>query len=181
MKRLLKRRPGLFGNMELSAIRAVIDEPGPVHAWTVSEVRSRDGDRLYLGANNIPTLNVPIASRIVLPTRRDMLTSLILIDRKAVLGRSLQQIADYVAMRTLAAVRPKGATGGDTILTLFDPDAAAPPAAMTPFDRGYLKAVYEGSGNQRSVTKVGEIARSIAKDAGSTPRGTSHPATSASE
>ncbi|MCU6455837.1 hypothetical protein LPN01_17290 [Sphingomonas sp. A2-49] len=163
LKSLLKRRPGLFRDKEPAEIRTILAEPGPVHVWSVSEIRSRDGDRLNYGGGGPPTLKVPVATRIGLPVRRDMLSTVMLVDRKAVPGRSLDQIADYAAMRTLAMIRPKGATGGDTILALFDPDTAVPPAGMTGFDRGYLKALYEGSGSQRAFVKVAMIARSISK------------------
>jgi hypothetical protein len=166
---LAKRRPLLFGDSQPSEIRAILNEPGPVHVWTASEIRSRDGDRLDYGGSGPPTLKVPIATRIGLPVRRDMLSTVMLIDRKAVLGRSLKQIADYAAMRTLAMVRPKGASGGDTILTLFDPDTATPPAGMTGFDTGYLKALYAGSGTQRGPAKVGMIARSIIREGARAP------------
>jgi hypothetical protein len=33
---------------------------------------------------------------------------------------------------------------------------------MTPFDRGYLKALYTGSGDQRAIAKIDQIARTIA-------------------
>ena len=163
-ERLMKRRPWMFRDYQPSEMREILKEPGPVHVWSVSEVRSRDGDRLSQRTDGPPTLQVPIATRIGLAIRRDMLSTVMLVDRKAVLGHSLQQIADYAAMRTLAMIRPKGATGGDTILTLFDP-AAAPPTEMTAFDRGYLKALYDGSGTQRGATKVAMIARSIVKAA----------------
>ena len=168
-KALLKRRPGLFGDLQPSEIRAILNEPGPVHVWSASEIRSRDGDRQFRNLDGPPTLKVPVATRIGLAIRRDMLSTVMLIDRQAVTGRSPRQVADYAAMRTLAMIRPKGATGGDTILTLFDPDAT-PPAEMTAFDRGYLKALYGGSGTQRGATKVAMIARSIAKDAASDAR-----------
>lgn len=163
-ERLMKRRPWMFRDYQPSEMREILKEPGPVHVWSVSEVRSRDGDRLSQNTDGPPTLQVPIATRIGLAIRRDMLSTVMLVDRNAVLGHSLQQMADYAAMRTLAMIRPKGATGGDTILTLFDP-AAAPPTAMTAFDRGYLKALYDGSGTQRGATKVAMIARSIVKAA----------------
>jgi len=171
LKELLRKKPWLFAGLELSEIRAIIDEPGPAHVWTSSEIRSRDGDRAFVDTNGVSHLSVPIASRVVLPTRRDILASIILIDRKAVIGRSLNQLADYAAMRTLATVRPKGATGGDTILTLFDPGTAAPPAAMTGFDRGYLKALYEGAGNLRINTKIGQITREVVRNGPAAPSG----------
>ncbi len=161
LKATMKRHPGLFRNQNPNEIRAILDEPGPVHVWSTSETRGADGERMFYDSNGIPSLRIPTATRIRLMVRRDMLSTVVLIDREAVPGHSLRQVADYAAMRTLAMIRPKGATGGDTILTLFDPDQPDPPTEMTAFDRGYLKALYEGSGAQRGATKVAMIGHSI--------------------
>jgi hypothetical protein len=158
MARIGKRLPHLFDDMSLHEMRHIIDEPGPVHAAISSEIRSRDGDRGGVGM-----LKVPIATRLVPPVRRDMLTSVVLIDRSAAVGRTPEQLADYAAMRSLAQVRPVGAKGGDTILTLFDNGASSSPSEMTMFDRGYLKALYAGQGNTPGARKVDQISRSIVK------------------
>lgn len=162
---LVKRRPVLFDGLTPAQIQALLDAPGPVHAWARSEIRNRDGGRLDYSANGPANLRVPIASMIVLPTRRDLISTVVVIDRKAVAGRSPDQVADYAAMRTLATVRPQGAAGSDTILTLFDPGTATPPGTMTLFDRGYLKGLYAGAANLRAPDKLAMIARHIV-DAG---------------
>lgn len=170
VERLAKRNPWIFSGIDRSKIAGLLDEPGPVHVWSTTEIRSRDGDRMYNGPeyNGLPQLNIQLSSFVVLPIREDILFSVLLIDRKAAVGRNVNQIADYAAMRTLAMTRATGAAGANSILTLFDPDPVLPPMEMTDFDRGYLKALYIGQGNQRSTVKVRQIGRAILR--GQTPR-----------
>jgi hypothetical protein len=153
-----KRQAWLFGDLPPSEISRIINEPGPVHVWTASEIRSTEGERIHGGK-----LVISVSSFIMLPVRRDLLFSVMMIDRQAVAGRSLMQIADYAAMRTLAMTRPRGVTGQDTILSLFDPNSAPPPE-MTRFDRGYLRGLYAGPGNLPSNMKLSQIAHRVIKD-----------------
>lgn len=108
---------------------------------------------------DVPEIEVREAS--LLDTARAVITaSILLIDQDAAVGKTLNQLADYAARRTLAKVRTKGATG-DTILTLFDAPSGQAPRALTAFDSGYLKAPYHGPPTLRASTEVGEIAREI--------------------
>lgn len=70
------------------------------------------------------------------------------------------QLADYLAMVSLAQVDPEGDTSAyDTILNIFDAPAA--PGRLTAWDRGYLEALYdswpqrlEGSHQAAAVTRI---------------------------
>ncbi len=155
---LAKKRPQFFGDLDLHDFRKVLAEPGPVHLVTRTAIRSRDGEPLYEG-----TLEVSTASQAALPFRRDVVASVMLIDRDKVQGLSFVQIADYAAMRMLALARAKVRAGSATILTLFDAGQAAPPAELTDFDRGYLRGLYSGAANERGILKVERIARDIIK------------------
>jgi hypothetical protein len=166
---LRKLYPRLFGDMDADDVRAAIAEPGPVHAWWVAQTVSSSGHKQNAigvggGASNVATLRVESASVLVLPTRSDVGFAVITLDRKALTGLSLTQIADYVAMRTLAGARPAQSGNDGTILGLFDTRGEALPE-MSAFDRSYLKAVYDGQGNLRSSTKMNQVARSITHDA----------------
>lgn len=160
LQTLLREAPELFSGLEPQELRAISDEPDPVRVWSISAIRSRDGNRLSAGEP--PILKIDLATFIGLAIRRDMTSTIMLIDRSATLGFSVQQVADYAAMRTLAMIRPKPSLAGDTILTLFQP-ATLPPSGMTGFDRGYLKAWYAGTANERGSTKLTMIVRSIVK------------------
>ncbi len=157
---LVKRKWWVFGDRTPEEIRTITRERGPVRAWSTSETRSRDGDRI----NNEGFLRVSTASRVVSPIRKDMLASIVLIERSAVVGKTPNQVADYVAMRTLAGVRPRQIGGKETILALFEPGAATAPAELTAFDRGYLRGLYAGPANTFSWSTQGQIARQVLKE-----------------
>lgn len=91
----------------------------------------------------------------------DMLNKVIVIvDAGQLEGVAGDQLADYLAMVSLAQVDPEGDTSAyDTILNMFDSPAA--PAQLTAWDRGYLEALYdswperlEGSRQAAAVTRI---------------------------
>ncbi len=175
VKMLLARRWWLFGDRLPAEVRTITHEAGPVRAWSNSELRSAQGmprGEAVL-AKNLPVnegvvMSSPTASRIEARVQRDMLVSIVLVERAAVIGKTTTQVADYLSMRTLAVIRPNHASGRDSILTLFDADMTEPPEALTVFDRGYLKGLYAGNANQYAALKIGKITRTIL--AGAPPR-----------
>lgn len=158
LKRLERGHATVFGDRTPSEIRDIAHQPGPVRAWSNTEVRSRDGDPIARDGR----LRVSISSRLVATIRKDMLASVVLVERSAVVGKTTRQIADYVAMRALASLRPQGVTGTNTILSLFA-SAGTAPAEMTAFDRGYLRGLYSGGANQFASVQQGLIVRTILK------------------
>lgn len=161
------RRTGstVLSGVSSDTARRLEKDSGPVHAWSTTQVRSSDGDTLRAGGmiEGVPELQVRMASILLLPTRIDINASIVLIDIPAAIGKSVNQLADYAAMRTLAQTRP-GSGGSDTILNLFG-DGGPPARGLTGFDAGYLKALYTGPTGQPPISKVGMIARSINKAA----------------
>lgn len=156
---LVQRKWWVFGDRSPSEIRTVVNEKGPVRAWSNNETRSRDGNRIQ--ANGV--LKIESASRIVAPIRRDTLASVVLIERSALLDKTTRQIGDYAAMRALAGAQPHQTSGRETILTLFDPATAAAPTELTAFDRGYLRGLYAGAANALASTTQGAIVREVLK------------------
>lgn len=160
VRELERTHSSVFGDLDPVVIRHLIAQPGPAHLWTVTEIRSRDGDRINGG-----TLYTRTASIIQSIERIDVAGTVLLLDQQATVGKTVNQLADYAAMRTLAQTRPVGsAAATSTILTLFDADGAAPPRQLTEFDTAYLKALYHGSALDRPLTKVGIMSRAINKD-----------------
>lgn len=162
VREIQRTRPYMFGDLEKGEIDRMIADTGPAHGWIATELRSRDNDRLRTGTmrEDVQEIEVREASIIETATRQVITASILLIDQDAAVGKTLNQLADYAAMRTLAKVRVKGASG-DTILTLFDAPAGEAPHELTGFDAGYLKALYHGPTMLRGSTKVGEMAREI--------------------
>lgn len=157
---LVQRKWWIFGDRTPSEIRTIVGESGPVRAWSNSEVLSRDGEHINQGG----FLNVPIASRLVSPTRKDMLASIVLVERSAVIGKTSNQIADYLAMRTLGAARPRASGPTETILSLFDGDAKRVPGELTAFDRGYLRGLYAGQANAFAWSTRGLMVERVLKE-----------------
>ena len=148
-----------FGDLGPEDIRRLANDPAPAHLWSITVVRSRDGDEVRGG-----TLIVRNASILQATTRTDVAASVLLIDQAASVGKSVNQLADYAAMRILASARPVGTAAAEaTILRLLDAGEAAPPRGLTPFDLAYLKALYHGSALERPQAKIAMIARAINK------------------
>lgn len=157
---LVRRKWWIFGDRTPSEVRTIVGESGPVRAWSNSEVLSRDGAHINQGG----FLNVPIASRLVSPTRKDMLASIVLVERSAVVGKTSNQIADYLAMRTLGGARPRASGPTETILSLFDANASRVPSELTAFDRGYLRGLYAGQANAFAWSTRGLIVERVLKE-----------------
>lgn len=153
------RRPYLLDSLSDIDRSRLMAEPGPVRAWSNSNVRGSDGRQI----DHELKLRGAVMSRIVLSIRRDLLSSVVLIDIRAIHGLSLQQLADFATMRLLAQTRSNGIKSSDTILSLFSIDRSAAPTSLTPFDRAYLKVCYAGFGNERVGMKLGRIASMLRK------------------
>ncbi len=145
-----------------NARRALLKSEGPAFAWRLTEVRTRDGETSQPG-DGPPTFRVAVASRVVQPVRQDVVTAVLIVERKAVVGKTSRQLADYAALRLFAGARELPGGGLDTMLTLFGGEAA-PPAQLTAFDRGYLRGLYTGGANAFAYTQRGRMAGAIARE-----------------
>lgn len=159
IRTLVQRKWWVFGDRTPAEIRGVVNEKGPVRAWSNNEIRSRDGNRI----DDRGKLKIETASRIVSSIRRDTLTSVVLIERSAAVGKTTSQLADYAAMRALGGARAQHTSGRDTILALFDPATTTAPGELTAFDRGYLRGLYAGEANAFASTTKGRIVREVLK------------------
>jgi hypothetical protein len=142
---LRQTKPYLFRSLDNNERRHLFDEAGAVHLWQQVLVRSREGISVYpsLSLSEPPWTTMHAAhSLIYVPTRRDIIYSMVLIEKNAVQGLNGAQLADYVTMRGLAGDQAKRLEKpGNTILTLFDAGAAKP-SGLTASDRIFLKTLY---------------------------------------
>ncbi len=168
IRELQKKKHYLFRAISNAELRELAADPGPVHAWVNTEIRSRQGDTLMGDKNSdltaIPVLNVGQAqSHIFLAHRIDITNSIIMIDLPAVDGMSVVQLADYVTMRAFARTNPvEGDVAATTILSLFDEsDASSRPYELTDFDLAYLRAVYGGTDGLNAASKLAAITREL--------------------
>jgi hypothetical protein len=159
VKDMRAKTPRIFdGVNEIDLKRAFRD--GPVHSWNTVEILNEDGQR-PTGS----TMTVKTASILYQTTQQAITGSMIVFDDEATLGKTLTQIADYVAMRALAgALPPRQGVPADTILTLFDPASTAPPQ-LSSVDRSYLRGLYIANPTLKGRAAMGRISRQIQKDA----------------
>ena len=92
------------------------------------------------GQPSAPVINVFAASRVNSQIRDDLVRVVIVIDVDRLENTSFEQLADYVALVSLAQIDADARTQGyDTIMNLFNGGA---PAGLTDWDLGYLQALY---------------------------------------
>ena len=153
-----------------SELARLISSPGPVWSWTITEVRNEDGAEPNAPINQTPTLNVSQDWLLQPGGQQTIGLAVVLIDWPAMMGKSATQIGDYAAMRTLAKTRPVSGSGAvESILALFDPDAA-PPVAMTGPDLAYLKSLYHDIRPYYARTQMEDIAHGVRTASAPPPR-----------
>jgi hypothetical protein len=135
----------LFAGLNARDIDAAMGARDPVYVFQASQTTAASGQAMLRAMPDTPPENrVTAMGRLSRLTREDMLAALVVIDREAVAGFSPVQIADYASLRLLAPTGEVDVAEADaprTIMTLFVAPTDAP-AAMTRFDRAYLKALY---------------------------------------
>jgi hypothetical protein len=150
---------GLLAKVPVHERKKLLRDPGPVHAWTITALRTRDGmavqqdphDHFYVVRSQSAN------SLFLLVSRREIEISVVVIDIPAIDGMSAVQIADYATMRGLAKTLPvSGDSTYSTILSLFDPDAPHP-AELTTFDLAYLRTIYSNAPNLIAAAKLGGV------------------------
>ena len=140
-------------------IRDLEQDPYPAAAWQFEGLLTPDGIRVSetsdpslldpvdpgaLAAATAPT-TLP-ASRMRPAIKRDVMTSVLVVQADALKGLTTTQFADYAAMRTFARTDPRRATAAsDTILKVIDaPMGTEVPMSLTAQDLQFLKAYYGG-------------------------------------
>lgn len=159
VKDMRAKTPRIFEGVDETDLKRAFRD-GPVHMWNATEILNEDGQR-----PTSSTMNVKTASILYQTTQQAITGSMIVLDDDATLGKTLTQIADYVAMRALAgALPPRQGVPADTILTLFDPASTAPPQ-LSSVDRSYLRGLYNANPTLKGRAAMGRISRQIQKDA----------------
>lgn len=166
-RRMQRENGWLFAELSQSDREMALNEAGPARAILRVRARSRDGMPIPRRENltDLPQTDMWMAhSKIYTATRNDILYSLILIDRSAVRGLSVGQLADYATYRSLTRTLPQTPdTRADSILALFD-GGAQPPAGMTEFDRVYLTQLYDGVPNLPAPARLAQLEAATGRD-----------------
>ena len=162
-------RPRLFvvggSGMDLgrSALRRFESTDRPVRWWNVSVPVDSDTREIAvrLPGYNAPTYNLRSISRLSTQIVDDTQRSFVIIDVDKINGVNLIQLADYLAMVTLAQINPDADTSGyATVLNLFQDLERT--EGLTNWDMAYLQGLYAAQRTRANIhANSGEIASSI--------------------
>ncbi len=153
-------------------------EAGPAMAWHLSQRLDAQGDAGGSG-NGIKVFESPMGgSRITEMTRPVIAMSVVIIERRALVGLTPVQIADYALMRSLTDRAPTNlqGTAAETILTAIDaPTGSAIPASLTEWDLAYVRGRYatpefRNGYSQGAAIRAGMKKKLAPKDAGDRER-----------
>ncbi len=158
-----RNRPEWLNGLAPGEIAAIGQKSGPVRAWSATSIRSEDGVMLTPSKDGSApaTLRVQSASILKQPTRQQLDGSVIIIDREALNGRTLGEVAHFAAMRGLAMTRTPKEGEVNTVLSMFATTSA--PRAMTTFDLAYLRSLYAGDGRDTGIQERRRMAKAIAQ------------------
>jgi hypothetical protein len=157
---LRRNRPQIFRLVSADERTELLREKAPVRVWNNIATR-------WTGAGPPPEPGVKPSvwgqlNRLYMPESHDIVSALVLFDREAVLGMTLDQLADYATMRGLSHTRPASADEPmATILSLFEGHGQGPDA-LTSFDIGYLQSLYRGASNLSAAHKLLGVRRQAA-------------------
>ena len=158
IRRLEQRQTYFPREWSKAQIRALETDPSPATAWQFEGLLTPDGIRVAEMSD--PSLIDPVdpgpllaatpptslpASRMRPSIKRDLMTTILVVDAKAMSGLTTTQFADYAAMRTFAQTDPRQSnlSPSDTILKVLDaPMGTAVPMSVTAQDLAFLKAYY---------------------------------------
>ena len=163
---LQARHETVFAEMARHDREQLVSEAGPALALLRVRSRSRDGMPISRRENlmDAPQTYMAMAhSRIYTATRKDIVASLVLIDRDAVRGLSLRQLADYATFRALTRTLPPADARGASIVGLFD-SMGNRPAGLTDFDRTFLATLYGGVPNLPGSARLAELTHATGYD-----------------
>ncbi|MGB7418042.1 MAG: hypothetical protein WA918_02570 [Erythrobacter sp.] len=143
------RGSGYLAHLQPYERARVLNEKGPVRAWSHSVMRSANGPRLPDADGMEAAGGSQIFNPVFSPGRlrsaisMELARSAIFIEVTSAAGKSIDQLSDYITMRAFAnldGIDPGEMLAAPTILTLFaDQD---PPAQLTEFDRAFLTELY---------------------------------------
>ena len=170
LEQLRRDRPEYFGILSTREIRDLIRDPGPAAAWHLAgpPVSAR-GAELRID----PVLGVYVnrtteaVSRIHSAARPSFDGAVVVVERSALAGLTVAQLADYAALRALTGADPARLTNSPvpSILRVLEaPMGSAVPITMTRWDLGFLRGFYASPRNLSTGAQRSEIAKDVSEE-----------------
>ncbi len=161
--------PAYFRGLEGRDVRALAASKEPSVAWQIKGLLSADGTVLKktpLGGYYINE-GTNSGSRVRSGTMPQFVASMVVVERSALTGLNVTQVADFAAMRAFADTDPHRAAeaGAPTILTILDQaNDQMVPVTLTQWDLGYLKSLYATSNAYYASYQRGDMAHVLEKE-----------------
>lgn len=176
MEELHRHHGEYFGDMTRERIRDLEREPGPAAAWQLrGPPINAAGQDLYEDTGTGQYINRTIegSSRLTEAVRPQFDAAVVVIERRALTGLTVTQLADYAAIRALTGADPArlGNSGAPTILHVLEvPEGGETPITMTGWDLAFLKGFYDVRRNLHAGAQRSAISDSMAKDVQKSPK-----------
>lgn len=107
-----------------------------------------------------PKIRLATSSRLSSPIVDSLFRTVIIVDLEQVRGVTIQQLADYLAMVTLAQIDPEADTHGfQSILNVFESPASV--GGLTEWDQTYLRGLYRANRTRNIGSGRPELSDSI--------------------
>lgn len=166
---LYRTHPAYFRDMGSRDVRQLAASREASVAWQVKGLLSADGTLLKKAPLGGPYINegTSSGSRVRAGTMPQFVASMVMVERRALTGLSVTQVADFAAMRAFADTDPSRAAGAGapTILTILDKgDDQMVPVTLTHWDLGYLKSLYATSNAYYASYQRGDMEQQLVKE-----------------
>ncbi|MES2755303.1 MAG: hypothetical protein V4659_11625 [Pseudomonadota bacterium] len=174
--RLHAKMPGYFGEITPQDLATLSTGDAAIRSWHVVKTVGRDGEELaemesfngQVVGKGVKVVRNAAATRTYENTRQDMTLGFAVLDNDAIVGKTLQQLADIATMHLFLDIGASaGADAGPgSILSLFEARAAdvPVPTGLGGFDWGALSGTYRArQNNYRATVQRGRIAKAIKK------------------
>ncbi|WP_417231697.1 hypothetical protein [Brevundimonas sp.] len=155
-----------------AALDAFVNSDRPVRWWQVSmpidsqtgaaaiRLPSECGGSCTGGADFGPKVRLPTSTRLSSPIVDSLIRTVIIVDLEQARGVTVQQLADYLAMVTLAQIDPEADTRGfQSVLNVFESPAAVD--GLTEWDQTYLRGLYGANRTRNIGSGLPELSDSI--------------------
>ena len=175
LEELRRHRADYFGLSD-RRFRDLERQSGPAAAWQVQgPAMTADGVELTEDTTQGVVVNRTIdrSSRITVAVHPQFDASVVVVERKALVGLTTTQLADYAAIRALTGADPArlANSGAPTILHVLEiPIGAEAPVTMTKWDYEFLSGFYAARRNLSTAAQRSEISRSMSQQLKKPPR-----------
>lgn len=161
-----------FGDLRPKDVRALADSAEPAVAWHIpGAMVGADGRPLDTDPDGGFAVNRTIVQggHITMATHPQFSVAIVVIDARAIEGLTLNQVADYAAMRTLIQTDPSklGKSAAPTILKALDAPMGSPvPVTLTEWDLGVLRGFYAADPNTTTASQRASMRTGVKKRVG---------------